>query len=254
MSRERPPAFQIGRAAGKIAVMSMGGAFADDRQTIRVSTQEGYDLWAEIYDVEGNPLIALEESVVDQYLGDIRGLDVIDLGCGTGRHSLRLAAAGARVTAVDFSRRMVEKAESKPGWDRVRFVEHDLTRPLPFPDQCFDWVTSFLVLDHIADLSGFFRECRRICRADGCVFLTTMHPAMMLRGIQAHFTDPSTGRDILPASAPNQVCDYVMGAIGAGLQIVDMREYAVDEALAERKPRAAKYLHWPMLLVMSLRP
>src|SRR5213075_671083 len=63
-------------------------------------TREGYDRWAEIYDGDGNPLIALEEPEVDQLLGDVAGLDLVDVGCGTGRHALRLAARGANVTGV----------------------------------------------------------------------------------------------------------------------------------------------------------
>ena len=72
-------------------------------QPLILSTQEGYDRWAEIYDAEQNPLISLEEPEVDRLLGDVAGLDIVDVGCGTGRHALRLAARGANVVGVDFS-------------------------------------------------------------------------------------------------------------------------------------------------------
>ena len=98
------------------------------------SVQTGYDRWAAIYDHDGNPLQGLEEPVVRATVGDVRGLNVLDLGCGTGRHSLWLAAGGATVTAVDFSDGMLAEARKKPGADAVRFVAHDLHRPLPFPD------------------------------------------------------------------------------------------------------------------------
>jgi malonyl-CoA O-methyltransferase len=219
-----------------------------------VPTRDGYDRWSQFYDGEGNPLIALEEPHLIELLGGVRGRDVADLGCGTGRHALRLAAAGARVTALDFSTGMVDQARRKPGWDAIRFIEHDVARPLPLPDAAFDTVLSALVLDHIRDLTGFFAECRRICRPDGFVLMSTVHPAMMLRGIRAHFTDPATGRDVHPESVPNQISDYVMAAARAGLSFDHMSEHAVDEALAAQNPRAAKYLGWPMLLVMRLRP
>ena len=48
-------------------------------------------------------------------LGDVRGRRVLDLGCGTGRHAIPLAAAGAVVTAVDFSEQMLAAARRKPG-------------------------------------------------------------------------------------------------------------------------------------------
>ena len=52
---------------------------------------------------DANPLPALEEA-----LGGVRGRDVLDLSCGTGRHTAWMAETGARVTAVDFSENMLE--------------------------------------------------------------------------------------------------------------------------------------------------
>lgn len=219
-----------------------------------VPAREGYDRWAEIYDSEDNSLIVLEQPRVDELLGDVQGLNVIDVGCGTGRHALRLAADGANVTAVDFSDGMIEKARSKPGWERVRVVHHDLAKSLPFDDHSFDRVLCALVLEHIRDIPPFFGELGRICRSDGYIVLSTLHPEMMLRGITARFTDPASGREIRPQSHHGQISDYVMAALGAGLLIDHLSEHAVDEAMAARSERAAKYLNWPMLLMMRLRP
>jgi len=219
-----------------------------------LSTKEGYDRWAMIYDDEDNPLIMLEERHLPSLLGDVHGLDVVDLGCGTGRHAVRLVAAGARVTAIDFSQGMVAKARPKLGWEQVRFIVHDLTRELPFPDRSFDRVLSCLVLDHLGDLTAFFAECRRVCRPDGFVLLSIFHPALMLRGIQARFIDPITRRDVRPASHAHQISDYVMGVVRSGLTLEHMSEHAVDEEIAARSPRTAKYQGWPLLLLMRLRP
>lgn len=73
----------------------------------------GYDRWAAVYDHDGNPLQALEGPVVRAAVGDVRGLKVLDLGCGTGRHALWLAAAGAHVTGVDFSEGMLAEARGR---------------------------------------------------------------------------------------------------------------------------------------------
>jgi ubiquinone/menaquinone biosynthesis C-methylase UbiE len=229
-------------------------ASAREPEVERLPTREGYDRWATIYDEEDNPLIALEEPLVSGLLGDARGLDVADLGCGTGRHAVPLARAGARVTALDFADEMVARARAKSGWERVRFISHDLARPLPLPDRSFDRVLSCLVLEHLADLTTFFGECRRICRPDGFVVVSAMHPAMMLLGLQARFTDPATGRRVYPRSHPNQIADCVMGVLRAGLSLEHLSEHAVDADLVARSPRAAKYLGWPMLLLMRLRP
>ena len=81
-----------------------------------------------------------------------------------------------------------------------------------------------------------------------------MHPAMMLRGVQARFIEPASGRRIYPQSQPNQISDYVMAAVHAELQLEHLAEHAVDSSLAASSPRAAKYLGWPLLLLMRLKP
>jgi SAM-dependent methyltransferase len=224
-------------------------------QPIVLPTAAGYDRWAEIYDEDDNPLVALEEPVVDGLLGEVAGLDVVDVGCGTGRHTLRLAARGARVVGVDFSEGMLARARAKEGAAAVRWLTHDVTRPpLPLPDRGFDRVLCALVVDHVGELGPFFAELGRLCRPDGAIVVTVMHPAMMLKGTEARFRDPSSGRETRPESAGNRIADYVNGALEGGLRVVRVGEQDVDRALADRVPRAEKYLDWPMLWWMALAP
>ena len=216
------------------------------------SVQTGYDRWAAIYDHDGNPLQGLEEPVVRATVGDVRGLNVLDLGCGTGRHSLWLAAGGATVTAVDFSDGMLAEARKKPGADAVRFVAHDLHQLLPFPDGTFDRVVSGLVLEHLRELNGFLAEARRVLKPGGRAVVSAMHPAMFLRGAQARFTDPASGELVQPGSVPHAIGAFVMAAVRAGFRLEAVDEFAPDAAFAEHYPRAARYVAWPMLVVLQL--
>jgi malonyl-CoA O-methyltransferase len=214
----------------------------------------GYDRWASVYDHDSNPLQGLEEPIVRGLIGDVGGLEVLDLGCGTGRHSVWLAARGALITAVDFSEGMLAEARRKPGAEAIRFVRHDLHDPLPFESASFDRVVSGLVLEHLEDLGGFFGQARRVLRPGGLAVISTMHPAMFLRGTQAQFTDPSSGERVRPGSLPHQLSDFVMAALRAGFAIRELREDAPDAAFAGRFPRAEKYVGWPMLATMALAP
>jgi malonyl-CoA O-methyltransferase len=215
--------------------------------------RDGYDRWAAVYESDGNPLQALEEPEFRSAVGDPHGLTVLDLGCGTGRHALWLAARGARVTAVDFSDGMLTAARSKPGADAVHFVVHDLHTPLPFADAAFDLVVSGLVLEHLTELGGFFQQAHRVLKPSGRAVVSAMHPAMFLRSAMARFTDPSSGEVVVPGSYPHSVSDFVMAAVGAGFTLADVIERAPDAALAARVPRAEKYLGWPMLVLLHLR-
>lgn len=216
-----------------------------------VPVAEGYDRWSPSYDVIDNPLVLIEEPVVDELLGPVEGVSLLELGCGTGRHAIRLAARGAAVTAVDFSRGMLDRARAKAGAERVAFVEHDITAPLPFSDRAFERVISCLVLEHVAALEPLYREMRRVC--SGLAVVTLMHPAMMLRGVLAHFDDPVTGREIQPRSATHETADFINAALAAGWQLDHVVERAPDAALASRSASAARYQGWPLLLALRLR-
>jgi ubiquinone/menaquinone biosynthesis C-methylase UbiE len=215
------------------------------------SVRGGYDRWAAVYDHDANPLQALEGPVVRAAVGEVRGLNALDLGCGTGRHSIWLAAAGATVTGVDFSEGMLAEARRKPGAEAVRFVAHDLHRPLPFAAE-FDLVVSGLVLEHLREVDGFFAEARRVLKPGGRAVVSAMHPAMFLRGAQARFTDPDSGELVQPGSVPHSVAAFIMAALRGGFRLTDVSEFAPDAKFATRVPRAAKYVDWPMLVVLSL--
>lgn len=218
-----------------------------------LSTQEGYDRWSALYDGEGNPLLPLEEPQVTAALGDLRDVSLLDVGCGTGRHAVRCAAAGARVTAVDFSSGMLDKARAKAGAQAVRFVEHDLLQPLPFADAQFDRAMCCLVLDHIPSPVDLLREIRRALRPGGRLIVSVMHPALLLRGVQARFTQPDTGQKVHPQSYPHRISDYVRAALQAGFTLIDLGEHDVTPALVAQEPRAERYLGWPMLLLLVLQ-
>lgn len=228
---------------------------SDATAPLLVSTRAGYERWAPSYDGDENPLVTLEGQHFPRLLGEVRGLRVADVGCGTGRHAVAMAEAGAQVTAFDFSPAMLARARARAGeraGASLRWVEHDLALPLPLADATCDRVTCALVLDHLADLERFFGELRRVCRPGGQVVASVIHPAMLLRGTQARFREAQSGREIRLASVPHQLCDYVLAASRAGLGFDAMEEHAVDEALVRRSPRAEKYLGWPLLLLMRL--
>jgi ubiquinone/menaquinone biosynthesis C-methylase UbiE len=69
---------------------------------------------------------------------------VLDLGCGTGRLALALAAAGHRVTGVDPARASLEAARAKPGADAVTWIEGTSA---VLPDAAFD---TAVMTSHVA--------------------------------------------------------------------------------------------------------
>jgi demethylmenaquinone methyltransferase / 2-methoxy-6-polyprenyl-1,4-benzoquinol methylase len=89
---------------------------------------------------------------------------VLDAACGTGDLAIADAKAGAsRVTGLDFSERMLERARRKAQLD---WVQGDMLA-LPFADGTFDAATVGFGVRNVADLELSFRELRRVLRVDG---------------------------------------------------------------------------------------
>ena len=74
---------------------------------VRRSTTEGYNRWAATYDDAGNPMVGLDSRNLPPLIGDVAGLNVADLGCGTGRNAIWMAQAGAQVTGENGGDKLV---------------------------------------------------------------------------------------------------------------------------------------------------
>jgi demethylmenaquinone methyltransferase / 2-methoxy-6-polyprenyl-1,4-benzoquinol methylase len=89
---------------------------------------------------------------------------VLDACCGTGDLALAAAHEGGRVTGLDFSARMLERARRKaPG---LEWVEGDLLA-LPFAAGSFDAATVGFGVRNVEDLGLGLRELRRVLRSGG---------------------------------------------------------------------------------------
>ncbi|NUP50563.1 MAG: methyltransferase domain-containing protein [Catenulispora sp.] len=108
-------------------------------------------------------------------IGDVAGLDVLDVGCGSGFYSAAMVERGARVTGIDGSETLLRYAEKACG-GRATFVRHDLEQPLPFADAAFDLAVMALVYGHVYDREQLLRELRRVLRPGARLLVSTTHP------------------------------------------------------------------------------
>jgi cytosine/adenosine deaminase-related metal-dependent hydrolase/ubiquinone/menaquinone biosynthesis C-methylase UbiE len=134
-----------------------------------------FDLWAEVYDTQPNPLLQLEERTLPALLPPIRDTDVMDVGCGTGRWLSRLEGEAPRSLAgCDPSPAMLERARTKLSANTM--LHHGGSTRLARPDSSCDLILASFVLSYIDDLPAFARECVRVLRPGGTLLVTDMHP------------------------------------------------------------------------------
>jgi cytosine/adenosine deaminase-related metal-dependent hydrolase/ubiquinone/menaquinone biosynthesis C-methylase UbiE len=132
--------------------------------------------WAEVYDKQENPVLALEERYLTCLLPERTGRHLLDVGCGTGRWLGRLVQEGraASLRGVDGSMEMLEAASAKtlPGV----LLTHGELPSLPVVSASADLVLVSFVLSYVDDLRRCASELARVTREDGDVFLSDMHP------------------------------------------------------------------------------
>jgi ubiquinone/menaquinone biosynthesis C-methylase UbiE len=98
---------------------------------------------------------------------------ILDLGCGTGRFSEALADRfAAQVIAVDPSKKMLERARSKQVDSRVCYALGS-AESIPLGESCVDVIFMSMIFHHLNDPRLAARECRRVLREDGTVFVRT---------------------------------------------------------------------------------
>lgn len=109
------------------------------------------------------------------------GDEVLDACCGTGDLAIAAAKAGGRVTGLDFSERMLERARQKA--PSLEWVRGDLLA-LPFADASFGAATVGFGVRNVAELERALAELRRVLRPGGRLgILEVSRP----RGALRHF-------------------------------------------------------------------
>ncbi|KAK5170109.1 uncharacterized protein LTR77_004693 [Saxophila tyrrhenica] len=222
-----------------------------------VSTDELYSEWAATYDTDGNILQFIDDlqmtDLLEQFVSlccaqdldsnDYR-LDILDLGCGTGRNTLKLLQTpwptdrDVNVHGWDGSQAMLDLARTKCANAVsssastkmvMEFAAVDISNPENVPkqyDDLFNGLISTLVLEHI-EIETFFAIVARLLKPGAHALITNMHSDMgrlSRAGYKA-----ATGERYRATSYIYTPQETVEAAAAAGLDLVgEIDEVAVD--------------------------
>lgn len=127
----------------------------------------------EIYQaaVNGNweVLLTPNKPVPHEWFGDLKGKKVLGLASGGGQQMPIFAALGAECTVLDYSPLQLESERmvaAREGYD-IEIIRADMTKPLPFPDECFDLIFHPVSNVYVEEVRPIFRECYRILKPGG---------------------------------------------------------------------------------------
>jgi 2-polyprenyl-3-methyl-5-hydroxy-6-metoxy-1,4-benzoquinol methylase len=153
-------------------------------------------------------------AAIDEALGEVQGLTIADVGCGTGRTSIHLAARGATVTGLDFSPKSLEAArrEATAAEAPVTFAEYDVLGP---PDETLGGRFDVVLTVGCLTLA---------CKNEGNLARALGNLAGMLRpGGRALFLEPIHSSALLSRILRLSVADWIRMCEARGLRLVARR-------------------------------
>ena len=118
------------------------------------------------------------------FVGDLRGKQVLDAGCGEGYNTRLLARQGASVTGVDISERIIALAEEEEHRAPlgIRYTRTSHAELGMFADASFDAVVSFMALMDGPRLDLAMGEAFRVLRPGGMLAFSITHPRFITKG------------------------------------------------------------------------
>ncbi len=126
------------------------------------------------------------------------GQKILDLACGHGNFSRKLASQGCMVTGIDFSSNLIKAARkrSENCNPPIEYVSGSLTDPAvltPFSDQEFHHIVSNMALMDISDISVLAAQIPRLLKPSGHWVFSIMHPCFQSPGARQYVETTDEG-------------------------------------------------------------
>ncbi|MFH1972140.1 MAG: class I SAM-dependent methyltransferase [archaeon] len=133
--------------------------------------------WESIYkskgDIYSEPLPKIKKA--SKLFKEKQYKKILDLGCGTGRHSIFLAKQGFLVYATDISPKGIDITKKKSKGLNIQFKVHDMTK-IPYNDNYFDAIICVFAMGHglLSDAKKTIDEMFRVLKPNGTVLTEFM--------------------------------------------------------------------------------
>ena len=217
-----------------------------------LSAREAYRLWAPTY-ADETAISFLEAELAADLTPPLKGLRLLDAGCGTGR---RLRGTGAAIAiGVDLSGDMLDAGVGQGvlTGDLETLVAD--VRDLPLRDRAFDVIWCRLVIGHLPDLAPAYAELARVADIGARLIVTDFHPAAWAAGHRRTFRRGADVHEI--EHYVHELAAHRTAAGVAGWRLTEVREAAIGPAAlpfyeqAGRQALYAQHLGLPVVLGLA---
>jgi ubiquinone/menaquinone biosynthesis C-methylase UbiE len=202
-----------------------------DHREKETGSVEAYDIWAESYDAQpGNLMLDMDEAIFSELLKgvDLTGKQVADIGCGTGRHWLKISTKNpAGITGFDVSSGMLRRLEQKFPKAKTYQITDDLFSDIPAAS--YDVILSTLTVAHIKNIEEALQAWCRILKPSGDFIITDFHPNALAFGGKRTFQH--NRKSIAIQNFVHYVYDIEALLLKNGFHIVNKLEKKVDASV-----------------------
>ena len=142
------------------------------------ATLFNFDKVADTYDSYyqndlGKKIDFLEKNLVAEFYNEFTKKEVLEIGCGTGHWTSFLSELRLKVTGIDVSNKMIEKAKSK-NIPHAKFEIMDATM-LPFADESIENIICITSLEFIDNQEKALKEMHRVLKKNGTILIGTLN-------------------------------------------------------------------------------
>ena len=190
-----------------------------------MNNQQAYNAWSETYDTVENKTRDLEAAALRESISG-ENLNILEIGCGTGKNTEFLQTKAAKLIGADFSPQMLERAKEKITAKNVEFKQLDLRENWSFAADYFDLITCSLVLEHIEDLNFVFGQARKVLRQNGLFYIGELHPFKQYQGSKARFNTDSGVFEL--ECFVHHISDFFESAKNNNFETIELREWFDD--------------------------
>lgn len=212
-------------------------------------------------------------------IGDVHNLRILEVPCGNGHNTRRLARMGNDVTGVDASEPIIAigraREESEPLG--ITYLAADAARIPELPDASFDLAVSQMGLMDIPDAAGALKEIGRVLKPDGRMVALFIHPCFEIPGHAAwvwekipfassvwrkvqHYSQPfaapvpwrKNGEVVYTTAYHRPLSWYIRAIRAAGLTLTDLDEpIPPPEFVAHEKPDGQWMTDVPLHIILQ---
>ena len=105
----------------------------------------------------------------------LKGLNILDIGCGGGLISEPMARLGANVTGIDASEKNIKVAKLHSKKNDI-FIDYKNLSPEKFNEfEKFDVILNLEIVEHVEDVTLYTKSCYRLLKNNGIMFTATLN-------------------------------------------------------------------------------